>query len=665
MNKHFKYSILITITLLMTISLVYAQPVPIGQAKQTRPYESNPTVATPTNIAVTWGAERDGDLATSVSFQGIAAAPVGFVIFDGFDYTPPEDFTIGWVDVKIKYKHPGLGDDAYSIAYNTDGSTVFTLWLQMSLAGAAAKFDEAIRPWSNIATSSDLPWTWTDVDNFRVRIMVVRGADAVWSSFFDLYEVWLTIYESQPPASSTALSVMPPSIMGILPGEFFFVDVYLNGYTSPPGLLGYQITIKYDGSIVTATEFFTYWPFVTAGPSEIKPDYVGISYYTFAGDTVGFTETSTPCCRIYFQVLRGGAIALDLLDDRPTYITELVPVLPPSYVPPLYDSWFAGGQYLSAHTSDPTLIDLTNPIDTLWHELYPDYCKEWVLTSWEDTQPVGEPGYGELSECDQIDMANETGWTYWFHVDAVTITIHWTLKEGEGGPLTGEIGAAEPEIPMLEMPGGDPTGSKWHMIYPDYCRTIEITSWEDTGVIGDFDPSDQFDFTYLPFDVVLAGTAPPAGASLSSPGFTILYDDADFSGTWSIGEGAWDDLDMDYMYMPPAAGGIDVWLVGTEPDWFDFGSPPGPTNKYYDADVSGTWDVGEPAIDDLDLSGDYAPQVTEWAHLDAVSTDITVSQKPIPPEPPVLEFPLGIGFIMALAPIIPLIYLWRRKVWKK
>jgi hypothetical protein len=206
------------------------------------------------------------------------------------------------------------------------------------------------------------------------------------------------------------------------------------------------------------------------------------------------------------------------------------------------------------------------------------------------------------------------------------------------------------------------------MVYPDYCRTIEITSWIDSDSSGDFNPSDQFDYTYLPFDVLLAGSAPAAGVSLSTPGSTILYDDANFNGKWDVGEGCWDDADYDFMYTPMYMGyGMDVHLVGTEPAYWAFGSPPGTTNKYYDANTNGVWDVGEPAIDDLDLSGTYEPQVTEWAHLDAVSTDILVSKKPIPPEPPVFEFPFGVNLLMLLVPIIPLTYLWRlrKKVTKR
>jgi hypothetical protein len=201
----------------------------------------------------------------------------------------------------------------------------------------------------------------------------------------------------------------------------------------------------------------------------------------------------------------------------------------------------------------PTVLPpVVNPIGTQWHELYPTYSKIWTLTSWIDN------GDGGLSASDQIDMTNETGWIYWFHVDVVTITIHWTFKTGPppgGEPIPGEVGESEPETPMTEMPPGDPTGTRWHQIYPTYCRYFTITSWEDTGAIsGTFDPSDQFDFEY-----------------------------------------------------------------------------------------------------------DDEPGVTYWAHLDAVSTDIILSQKGKPEPPPVPEFPLGIGVIMILAPIIPLAYLWRTR----
>jgi hypothetical protein len=107
----------------------------------------------------------------------------------------------------------------------------------------------------------------------------------------------------------------------------------------------------------------------------------------------------------------------------------------------------------------------------------------------------------------------------------------------------------------------DPIGTYWHVIYPpeDFCRWIQITSWDDSDGSGTFTASDQFDFIYLDDD----------------------------------------------------------------------------------------------------------PPVTVWAHLDEVTTDIILSFKE--KEEPVPEFPFGVNLLMLLAPIVPLIYLWRlrKKVAKQ
>jgi hypothetical protein len=145
-----------------------------------------------------------------------------------------------------------------------------------------------------------------------------------------------------------------------------------------------------------------------------------------------------------------------------------------------------------------SLLPWGDPITSHWHELYPTYSNEWDLTSWEDNLDGG------LSASDQIDMiqtvGSEVGWKYWFHVDVVTVTIHFTFKD----PDTGEGAAEPPELTDPPEPWDlNPIGSSWHMIYPDYCREFVITSWDDnsgepdTEPNGVFDPSDQFDFEYI------------------------------------------------------------------------------------------------------------------------------------------------------------------------
>lgn len=233
----------------------------------------------------------------------------------------------------------------------------------------------------------------------------------------------------------------------------------------------------------------------------------------------------------YYTTVDGAKHAVDIVDDG-HYGT------PPD-------------QYTMSYMG--SLLPSGDPTTTHWHELYPTYSQEWDLTSWEDN------GDGDLTASDQIDMTQtvgtEPGWIYWFHVDTVTVTIHFTFKD----PDTGEGAAEPPELTEPPEPWDrSPIGSSWHMVYPDYSREFIITSWEDNGdqVLG---PSDQFDFVYL------------------------------------------DDPDV----------------------------------------------------------------VEHWAHLDEVTTDIFLTFKW--KEEPVLEFPLGIGLMMALAPAIPVVYLWRlrKKVVEK
>jgi len=642
MNKHLRYSLLVVLAFAMTISLVKASP--IGASPQARPYESNPTVATPTaGISGTFGNERDGNLGTAASFTGVAGTASGNVVFSSFKILPvAQQFPIAWVDIKIKYKHPGTGDDVCTIAYKTSGAAYSTL---VTGTGATAKFDRdgnpAVRPWSNIKTyPGAIGLTWNDIQNLMIRILISRGTNAAWDATVDLYEIWLTVYETAPPAASTTVSLQPNSIMGLSVGQDFFVDIYMRDAVA---LWGYQFTIHYDTNVLTASSFFTYWPFFSAAPSWIDDSAgeVSASYTSYSGDLVGFSG-NTPLCRIYFKVDGGGATKLSvdtsiLSDPQGTSIAHN-----------LYHGWFSANIVMSLQP--PTILPIGAPLlGATWHELYPHYSSSWTLTSWIDN------GDSDLSASDQIDMTNATGWLYWFHVDAVTITIHWTFKSPDTGTGEAEITPASREFTMTS-----PIGSAWHQVYPVYSRGFTITSWTDNGN-GIFDPSDQFDFQYTPYDLLLVGPEPPKGSALTAPGVTNTYYDADFSGTWDVDELAIDDTDMDTMY----TSGVDVVLAGVgEPADGESLSAPGVFDKFYDADSSGVWDVNEPAIRDADASGTYTPVETHWAHLDSVSTDIILSQKG-PAEPGVPEFPLGISLIFAVAPLISVVYLWRMKPKKK
>jgi len=199
------------------------------------------------------------------------------------------------------------------------------------------------------------------------------------------------------------------------------------------------------------------------------------------------------------------------------------------------------------------------PIGTQWHELYPEYCRRFNLTSWIDTNQDYK-----LSPSDQIDMTDkETGKVTWYHVDRVTLTIKITEKGVEPpvtlyaeftGPLEMffqpimnpvctywhvvwppenfssifHIGSwidngdgvlsycdyidveykHEPgvtryyhieevacDIILTKKCFYEPIGSIWHELYPEYCRLYELTSWKDTNKDSKLSPSDFIDLT--------------------------------------------------------------------------------------------------------------------------------------------------------------------------
>lgn len=119
-------------------------------------------------------------------------------------------------------------------------------------------------------------------------------------------------------------------------------------------------------------------------------------------------------------------------------------------------------------------IDLSNPWEILWHELYPEYCQEWIFTSWEDN------GNQYLDMCDQIDMTNiDTSEVRWYHVDRVTMTLRlWTNYWGFDEEIYVEYkGPYDPYI--------QPVCTNWTEVWPVYLGVTggpyHIIWWEDNG----------------------------------------------------------------------------------------------------------------------------------------------------------------------------------------
>jgi len=563
MKGYFKYLVLLTLLSMLAIGLVYgmAPVVLIGETEQTVPFESNPTaeddsgVGVVTNPANMW----DGDIDTFGNFRlGSGFGTSGYLELKTFTIPTISPFDPDWVDIKINYKvATATTDDLYRIEY-TVGTGNPWIELQPDVGGPDSAFDPAgtfARTWAQAQEPDDGDWSWTDIANLRVRVFCTRvdGWDSMPNRYMDIYEVWVSVYPSPlPPIGSPAVSIQPDDVSAM---GLFFIDVYGQdlGWWDPDalvtrGLWGYEVHIHYDTTVLTALNYYSYYPFKTPAPSVIDDSIglVSVSYNTFAGDTEGFIG-NTSLFRVYFKSDSLG------LSDLTIAVCKLKPVALLKTEPPTHDGFARTMALMSAVAPgaspptppyDPDLIDPSVPLPTevYWHELWPTYSNLYTQTGFTDN------GDGYLSPSDQIEVSDGVTTKEW-HVELVTTTIWFDLIDF-GIP---DVGAepTEPIYPDPPEPLGNPIGTTWHSVAPPdmYCYEFTITEWDDADSDGVFEVCEYF----------IADFGPEFGSSM--------------------------------------------------------------------------------------------------AHLTDISTDIIVTEKP----EPVPEFPLGLGLIMALAPAIPIVYLWRTR----
>jgi len=181
------------------------------------------------------------------------------------------------------------------------------------------------------------------------------------------------------------------------------------------------------------------------------------------------------------------------------------------FVPPRPPAHF---RYLHAEDG---LFNLTDPVGTQWHELWPFFGKRYHLSSWNDTG-----GDGLLSYCDWIDMYEKPeGAVKPYHVEKVTITLNLTPME-MGNPM------------YIELEGGynasvlmNPVGTLWHEIYPNFCKTYNLTcvATDNGGELGYCDYIDLMDkatgevtvhhVEEVAIDIVVTPEPPPVGGEAS------------------------------------------------------------------------------------------------------------------------------------------------------
>lgn len=444
MKNYLKYSILITLTLMITIGLANAQPVFIGVSPQINPWEARPTVATREGIDETvntysWASAYDGRLLTQVT-ETTTFIP-GFPLGDDPAFTSGfVEFTtwrlpvlanqflpIGWVDIKMKYKVPtALADDTYRIEYAVGASGWQTLQ-----ADTKSIFDKAsaeqVRAWTQVSEPNDGTWVWADIAAINVRISFTdTSADGWEMAPMNLFEVWATVYKPPlPPAASPTMSIQPAAVGTFASplNKWIFVDIYAQDVTN---LAGYQFKILFDPIVLshigTAPIMWSYYPYTDQAAYIV--DNVGgsveVSYTIPTSDPLYQTGVTgnLVLARVYFKVISGTGyswlrLSVSFLGDQNAAKMPHT-VYHGSYgaIPP--DTYVAGWIPASPFPYD-------EPRSTNWVEEYPHPGNKWHLSSWTDNTGGVPPANGVLDASDQIDMTptDPIGDVQWFHVDQI------------------------------------------------------------------------------------------------------------------------------------------------------------------------------------------------------------------------------------------------------
>ena len=225
---------------------------------------------------------------------------------------------------------------------------------------------------------------------------------------------------------------------------------------------------------------------------------------------------------------------------------------------------------------------------------------------------------------DLIDVAYRQQDGSWHSVDVVEDGYY-------GTPPTFMSETADPFDPT------DPVGSRWHELYPNYCRYYDLVGWTD-NTDGTLSASDQitmvnetgwiYQYHVDKVTTTIHWTFKEGGLGDAEPVEPNLLDEPIYDPIGTVWHQIYPDYSREFVITSWEDNGNDVFDAS---DQFDF--------EYF----------GEGTV--------------YWAHLDSVTTDIILSQKGEPEPPPVPEFPLGLEIMMMLAAAIPIVYIWRTRKW--
>ena len=208
---------------------------------------------------------------------------------------------------------------------------------------------------------------------------------------------------------------------------------------------------------------------------------------------------------------------------------------------------------------------------------------------------------------------------------------HTTYDGSFSGSRVFSAVVSDTDLTPLYIDPTMPIDTWWHELYPTYSIVRQLIDWADNGD-GYLSPSDQI--------------------TMDEEGTLKDYhvDDMRITMHWTfkpdlVEEGAGEPWELWYELPADPTGSVWHQVYPVYCRYFEI-------TGWTDNNDSGGFDPS----DQFTIMY-YDDGSTAEAHLDSVSIDIFVSEKPAPPE--VSEFPLGIGLVMLLAPIVPLAYLWR------
>ena len=149
----------------------------------------------------------------------------------------------------------------------------------------------------------------------------------------------------------------------------------------------------------------------------------------------------------------------------------------------------------------PSSLEISSPVTTQWHELFPNFSAIWSLDSFTDDP---ENTDGILSPSDVIDMTHlgadgmvgggDDGPTIFFHVDEVTLTI---FLDESGVKFERELVGAGGDAATMAAAIADPAGTFWHEVHPNLSELWHFNSiTTDNGASG-LDAGDEIDMTDL------------------------------------------------------------------------------------------------------------------------------------------------------------------------